>query len=139
VLEILNYLALEVAETLPVGVSAAPPGALLLRLVFDWDRMEAQGVSQRDAFAKLALAPETYGHEMLDMLQRMPTMAGAHLSPRSTAVRDLIPGMVLAEDLVRHNGVVILPRGFEIDRSLLDHVLTFAEDLEEETVKVFAR
>jgi hypothetical protein len=34
---------------------------------------------------------------------------------------------------------VILPRGFEIDRSLLDHVLTFAEDLEEETVKVFAR
>jgi hypothetical protein len=47
--------------------------------------------------------------------------------------------MILAEDLVRKNGVVILPRGFEIDRGLLDHVLAYANDFDGGTVKVFAR
>jgi hypothetical protein len=47
--------------------------------------------------------------------------------------------MVLADDLVRKSGVVILPRGFEVDRAILEHVLTYANEFGDATVKVRAR
>jgi hypothetical protein len=139
VVDILGYLALEAGGMLPADSTAAPPGALLLRLVFEWDRLEALGCTQRESFEKLAGSPELYGgQEMLDMLKQMPSVAGPKSGARATLVQQLVPGMVLAEDLVRANGVVILPRGFEIDRSLLDHVMTFAGDLKADTIKVFS-
>lgn len=139
VLEILRYLCLDMRGIVPNGSSAAPPGALLLRFVLQWDQLEAQGLGQTEAFARLATLEGPYDREMLEILKSMPPAASTLSSPRPTAVRNLTPGMVLAEDLVRNNGVVILPRGFEIDRSLLEHVLTYADDFEDETVKVFAR
>jgi CheY-like chemotaxis protein len=139
VLEILKHLALDVRGQLAPAPHAGPPGALLLRLVLDWDQWEARGSTHAEALARLAQSEDIYGAEMLRSLKDMPAPAGAHDAPHATKVRELLPGMVLAEDLVRKNGVVILPRGFEIDRSLLDHVLTHAGELGDGTVKVFAR
>jgi CheY-like chemotaxis protein len=136
VIEILKHLALEVRGTLPKGHKATPPGTMLLRLVFEWDRLEATGCSQREALAKLANSETQFDRETLEMLKTMPV--SPRLNSHPTSVRNLIPGMVLAEDLVCTNGIVILPRGFEIDRGLLDHVRTFAENLEDETVMVFS-
>jgi response regulator RpfG family c-di-GMP phosphodiesterase len=139
VLEILKYLALDARGQLPLGSTTGPPGALLLKLVLDWDRMEAQGCTHAEVIAGLARSEGTYGAELLVSLKDMPAAAGAQDAPHPTPVRSLLPGMILAEDLVRKNGVVILPRGFEIDRSLLDHVLAYAGEFGEGTVKVFAR
>jgi CheY-like chemotaxis protein len=139
VLEILKYLALEARGQLASSSNAGPPGALLLRLVLDWDQWEAQGCSHAEVLAKLAACEAIYGAEMLHALRDLPAPGGTQEAPQATPVRDLVPGMVLAEDLVRKNGVVILPRGFEIDRSLLEHVLAYASDFGDGTVKVFAR
>lgn len=139
VLDILKYLAAQIGGGVPSASAAAPPGALLLRMVLEWDALEARGYSQPDAFAALAKDNDVYDKEMLDTLRNMHD-AGAGGAPNTavaTAPRELKPGMVLAEDLVRKNGVVILPRGFEIDRGLLDHILTFADELKGGSVRVF--
>jgi CheY-like chemotaxis protein len=139
VLAILQYLTQQLRGQLPAGSNSAPPGAMLLRLILEWDQLEASGCSQAEALGRLSAQGGIYDQETLDALKRMPAPAAGPDAPRATAVRDLVPGMVLAEDLVRANGVMILPRGFEIDRGLLDHVLTFAGDFDGETVKVLAR
>jgi response regulator RpfG family c-di-GMP phosphodiesterase len=139
VLEILKYLAIETRGQLPSDLNAGPPGALLLRLALEWDQWEAQGSSHAEVLAKLTANEALYGSDTLNALKDMPAPAGTQAAPRPTPVRDLEPGMILAEDLVRKNGVVILPRGFEIDRGLLDHVLAYANDFDGGTVKVFAR
>ena len=139
VLDILKYLAAQIGGGVPSASAAAPPGALLLRMVLEWDALEARGYSQPDAFAALAKDNDVYDKEMLDTLRNMHD-AGAGGAPNTavaTAPRELKPGMILAEDLVRKNGVVILPRGFEIDRGLLDHILTFADELKGGSVRVF--
>ena len=108
--------------------------------MLEWDALEARGLSQPDAFAALAKDNDVYDKEMLDTLKNMHNAGGGGVAPScavATAPRELKPGMVLAEDLVRKNGVVILPRGFEIDRGLLDHILTFADELKGGSVRVY--
>jgi hypothetical protein len=138
VLEILKFLSEEMNGKPLMKSDSAPRGALLLRLVIDWDELESRGYGRDEALAKLAADAGQYEAELLNALGRLPATHSNHNSPGAMGLRDLKPGMVLAEDLVRANGVVILPRGFEIDRGLLDHILTFADDLKERTVRVFA-
>ena len=137
VLEILAALAGGIRGA-PASGRIVPPGALLLRIVLEWDALEAQGYTQSQALAKLRAADGAYDADLLDRLGAMLPVSGTQKSAVETAPRDLVAGMVLAEDLVRKNGVVILPRGFEIDRGLLDHIHTFADELKEGPVKVFA-
>jgi len=137
VLEIMAHLAAAIRGNPPSG-KTPPPGALLLRIVLEWDALEAQGYTQAQALAKLRDADGEFDAELLDRLGGMLPVAGTQSLAIETAPRDLVAGMVLAEDLVRKNGVVILPRGFEIDRGLLDHIHTFADELKEGPVRVFA-
>jgi response regulator RpfG family c-di-GMP phosphodiesterase len=137
VLEILAHLAGAIRGE-PVFGRTIPPGALLLRIVLEWDALEARGYTQAQALAKLRNADGEYDAELLERLGGMQPVAGNKSAAIETAPRDLVAGMVLAEDLVRKNGVVILPRGFEIDRGLLDHIHTFADELKEGPVRVFA-
>jgi CheY-like chemotaxis protein len=136
VLEIMAYLAAAIRGNPPSG-KTPPAGALLLRIVLEWDALEAQGYTQSQALAKLRDAGE-FDAELLERLGGMLPVTGTQSLAIETAPRDLVAGMVLAEDLVRKNGVVILPRGFEIDRGLLDHIHTFADELKEGPVRVFA-
>jgi response regulator RpfG family c-di-GMP phosphodiesterase len=137
VLEIMAHLAAAIRGNPPSG-KTPPPGALLLRIVLEWDALEAQGYTQAQALAKLRDADGEFDAELLDRLGGMLPVAGTQSLAIEKAPRDLVAGMVLAEDLVRKNGVVILPRGFEIDRGLLDHIHTFADELKEGPVRVFA-
>jgi CheY-like chemotaxis protein len=136
VLEIMAHLAGAIRGNPPSG-KTPPPGALLLRIVLEWDALEAQGYTQAQALAKLRDAGE-FDAELLERLGGMLPVTGTQSLAIETAPRDLVAGMVLAEDLVRKNGVVILPRGFEIDRGLLDHIHTFADELKDGPVRVFA-
>ncbi len=137
VLEILAHLAAGIRGTAPTG-KAIPPGALLLRIVLAWDALEAQGYTQAQALAKLRDADGEFDADLLIKLGGMLPVANTQSMAVETSPRDLVAGMVLAEDLVRKNGVVILPRGFEIDRGLLDHIHTFADELKDGPIRVFA-
>jgi CheY-like chemotaxis protein len=137
VLDILKYLT----ATLRGGVSAGaiPAGGALLRIVLEWDALEARGMTQAQVFEQLSASKEGYDGDLLAKLKGMVGASGAHSPVMAKSVRDLAPGMVLAQDLVRRNGVVILPRGFEIDRGLLEHIYSFAEELGDETIQVSTR
>jgi hypothetical protein len=137
VLEILKYLARETKLGKVGSNGSAPPGALLLKLVLRWEELEAQGLSQAEVFENLGKSNDGYDAEMLGALKNMPS-SGAAATSGAVAIMELKPGMVLAEDLLRKNGVVILPRGFEIDGSLLEHIRSFADEMKGGVVKVFA-
>jgi CheY-like chemotaxis protein len=138
VLEILRYLALEMRGQLRSDSLAGPPGAMLLRLVLDWDHWEAQGRIHSEIIEKLGSSRCPYDAELLNSIKAILGPDAASTS-QTIRVQELTPGMVLADDLVRKSGVVILPRGFEVDRAILEHVLTYAHEFGDATVKVRAR
>jgi hypothetical protein len=138
VLEILRYLALEMRGQLRSDCLVGPPGAMLLQLILDWDRWEAQGRVHSEIIEKLESSGRPYDAELLNSIKAIVGYDAASTS-QTIRIQELTPGMVLADDLVRKSGVVILPRGFEVDRAILEHVLTYATEFGDATVKVRAR
>jgi CheY-like chemotaxis protein len=138
VLEILKTLKTAMQDA-PLNAAADLPGAALLRIVLEWDALEARGLTQMQVFERLSASQGQFDAELLARLKGMVGAAGSQGSVISKSLRELAPGMVLAQDLVRKNGVVILPRGFEIDRGLLDHIHSFAAELGDDAIKVSTR
>jgi response regulator RpfG family c-di-GMP phosphodiesterase len=114
-------------------------GGRLLDIVFEWDALEAQGYGQAAALDKMSAVEGVYDAAIMSAAKSMIANSAARSSVAGVALRELAPGMVLAQDLVRKNGVVILPRGFEIDGGLLDHIRTFAGEFNDEPIRVATR
>ena len=137
VIDILKYVSSSIRGKLGMDPNKSPAGGKMLRIILDWDALEARGLGQAEALAKLSEEPATCDRELVEKLKILPALGGAQSSVVNIKVRDLKPGMVLSQDLVRKNGVVILPRGFEIDRGLLAHIHAFAGgELQESSVSV---
>jgi FixJ family two-component response regulator len=109
-------------------VGKASVEARLLQAVVDLDSLEAQGRSLRQSFESLTEREAVYGK---DVLRALHAVANDPTEFNLTSVETdrLRHGMVLAEDLKTLAGVLILPRGFEINSGTLDHVLNFKKQL----------
>lgn len=102
--------------------AARIPDARLLRAVIDLDRLESNGLSPRQALDELAKKPNVYGLDALEALER-GVATSKEADEATCSPRELIAGMVLAEDLNTTDGLLLLPRGFEITRNALDSLL----------------
>lgn len=96
--------------------------ARLLRAVIDLDALESTGQSPRQALATMRQRESTYGTAILDALAEL-----VHEIPQKDVAAfrpaDLKVGMVLAEDLRTTDGLLLLPRGFELTRSSCVHIV----------------
>jgi CheY-like chemotaxis protein len=105
--------------------------ARLLHAVIDLEALESSGQSLRQAVAHMRQRERVYGAATLDALSEMIDVAPER---DVSAVRpaDLKAGMVLAEDLRTTDGLLLLPRGFELTRSSCVHIVDrFAHGLPE--------
>jgi hypothetical protein len=106
------------------GERSTACGVLLAAL--DMDTLEARGYTAEQALQTLRQKKGTYGEPVLSALARMHQAPGEFRTV-SVTVDKLADGMVLCEDLRTSDGVVIVPRGFAIDRSSREHVMSFAD------------
>ena len=120
-----------------VSLGAADPAAGVLLAAIDVDTLEAQGFDAAETLRALAKNPDVYGAQTLEALRRVKA-APRELRTLTTTVDELVDGMVLCEDLETANGVVILPRGFSINRSSREHIRNYAEELGSVSIKVRA-
>lgn len=115
--------------------------ARLLRAAAEFEELVALGAEADQARA--ALADPTRGHD--SRVVHAVASAGAELhrtTLQAVPVGELVPGMVLAEDLrTMGRGRVILKRGLEITESSLERLLNYeaAGLLQKETVRVFRK
>lgn len=115
------------------GERSAACGVLFAAI--DMDTLEARGYTAEQALQTLGAKKATYGELTLTALRRLHEAPGA---VRTTVVTidKLADGMVLCEDLRTADGVVIVPRGFAIDRGAREHIAIFAEGLEKKPITV---
>jgi CheY-like chemotaxis protein len=119
--------------------NAARPSedARLLQAVIDLDALEAQGRSLRTSVDMLSSRKDVYGAEVLAALRAIANDR-SELQAFDVEVTRLREGMILAEDLKTTAGVLIVPRGFELNHSSLEHILNFQKQLVS-SVRVFER
>jgi CheY-like chemotaxis protein len=136
VIAILQYLAKGTGQGTAESTTVTREGRLM-RIVLEWDLMEARGYSKPQALQ--AMSEEgTFDNELLNELGATGDAARYATSTVAVLPSDFLPGMILAQDLVRPSGAVLLPRGFEIEVGFIDHIKTFAQELDSCPVNVFA-
>ena len=97
-----------------------PLGARMLRLLLDYDRLEASGAPAPEALGTLAQRTGVYDPELLEHLRAM-------LGTRTEEVRELPlaklrPGMVFAADVRSRTNTLLVARGQTVTQGIIERM-----------------
>jgi response regulator RpfG family c-di-GMP phosphodiesterase len=106
--------------------AAMSMGGKLLNLAQAYDDLLQQGLGKDDAAARLSQERKRYGEELLSALGRMVLRQDGY-SLRQVQREELVPGMVLAEDLRTHRGALMLAKGLELSGYMLERLACLAK------------
>jgi CheY-like chemotaxis protein len=109
--------------------------ARLLHAVIDLEALESSGQSLRQAVTSMKQREAVYGTATLDALTALVEDA-PEIDVAACRPVDLKVGMVLAEDLKTTDGLLLLPRGFELTRSSCVHIVERFKHCLPERIKV---
>lgn len=101
------------------GVSQTDLGAQILKVAVDLDEQMAVGQSFQKAWRKMMSKAGIYNPEVLDALMTLQTDKAEEERLMSTTVDALGAGMMAAEDICSHDGLVLVPKGQEITYPVL--------------------
>jgi response regulator RpfG family c-di-GMP phosphodiesterase len=103
-----------------------PAGARLLRVLFDYDQLEAAEHQRFEIFKILRGRQGQYDSAIVDAweatLNRQADVAGV----QTLRLADLRPGMVLATDLKTASGTLLMTRGHELTAGSLERLRNFS-------------
>jgi hypothetical protein len=126
-LEPVRHILAEQNEGFDRSMSADHPwGARLLKLVLDWDALEAQGLPRETALQKLHDRDAAYDPDLLRVLRDVVTAAPETVHARELSLRDVQPGMIFASDVTTRAGVLLIARGQEVTESLVERIRNFS-------------
>lgn len=109
------------ADEEAIGGGPVPAGAKILRLVTDFDELEAQGVDPDTSLAMLRGRGGTYDPLLVE---KLAALRGATASTivAELDLDEIEPGMVFADDVRTPAGALLIPRGYEATPQLLDRL-----------------
>jgi HD-GYP domain-containing protein (c-di-GMP phosphodiesterase class II) len=101
-----------------------PLGARILKVVLDFDALEFSGSSKAKALDQLKQRSGWYDPKVLTALEMLIGIE-AKYQVRSVNVRDLEETMILAEDVKTVMGLLLISKGQEVSRPLLERLKNF--------------
>ena len=106
-----------------------PLGARILRALVDLRRWEDSGLTTEKAVMKLREDPRAYDAEVIRRLDLFVEDPDAHklVEVEERYVEDLIPGMVLATDVLSDEKVSLIAKGTALTPVLVERLRNFAE------------
>jgi response regulator RpfG family c-di-GMP phosphodiesterase len=115
-----------------------PLGARLLKVVLDFDLLEAQGLSAELALDTMRGREGWYDPTVLEALVDSLGSAGAGAEVRELALKNVRRGMTFAEDVTTRGGLLLIARGQEVTEGLIERIHNFSPTLGvREPVRVF--
>lgn len=104
-----------------------PLGARILKLVLDFDTLEAKGVSKLDALKRLKHKAEWYDPVILNALEEILGIDKVvSFDVREVSFRDLSCDMVLGQDVTTKNELLLVSKGQEVNMALLQRLKNFS-------------
>lgn len=102
-------------------------GAKIIRVVLDYDRQLNTGIPSQVAYRELMKNSNWYDTSVLVALQKMIEESVEDRVSKSLNIKELKPGMFLAEALTSTRGELLLAAGQEITLSLMLRLNNFAD------------
>ncbi|MFH1410383.1 MAG: HD domain-containing phosphohydrolase [Patescibacteria group bacterium] len=117
-----------------------PLGARILKVVLDFDTLEAGGTPKKIALKQLKQRAGWYDPAVLNALEEI---LGVKTMPlydvRMVTVKELISDMVLGQDVKTTDGLLLVTKGQEVNLALIQRLKTFTDTVGlEEPFRVYA-
>jgi response regulator RpfG family c-di-GMP phosphodiesterase len=115
---------------------ATPLGARVLKIVGDYDALEASGLEPDAAVGTLKARRGRYDPKLLDVFVRLKTDA----TPRGLSelgLASIRPGMFLAKGVTSTSGLLLVARGQEVNVGLLHRLRNLPKGTVREPITVF--
>lgn len=107
---------------------AIPIGARILHVAIHFDNHVAAGKNRRQALTELLRRRSAYDPEVLEALEAV-VRAESTYEVQAVPLRDLEPGMLLAEDVTTTNGLLVIAKGQDVTPSLKTRLANFARTM----------
>ena len=104
-----------------------PVGARILKVVLDFDTLQAPGGTQDEALATMRQRDGWYDPVVLVALENVVGVEGEH-DVESVDIKALKPGMVLTEDVRTASGLLLISRGQEVSATIIERLRYAAKD-----------
>jgi hypothetical protein len=105
-------------------------------LGLEFDALISRGESPETAIATLGARWGPKNSSMLAHLAALQGMTDSGPQLREIRLREVVPGMILMDDLRTDLGTLLVSRGYEISHSFIDRMRNFGPGLLEEPVRV---
>jgi DNA-binding response OmpR family regulator len=103
----------------------AERGSCMLKTAQELDRRTLRGIPFQSACDQLRSAPATYPTTLLDSL-RDYSPSRVHFEIKRLAAQQLLPGMILEDDVVTEDGMTVISKGTTLSVTLVERVRNFA-------------
>ncbi len=103
-----------------------PLGGRMLKVVLDYDAIEASGAQMADAIERLKSTPEKYDPQVLAAFEAS-MQADEGLVVSTVSIMQLDDSMVVAEDLKTAEGVLLIAKGQETTLSVRRHLQKYRD------------
>lgn len=105
-------------------------GAQLLRVVNDFDQYVSGGMNYQQAITRLRNAGDEYNQHMIDALENLQKTGDDAVRPiKRLPLKQLAVGMLVLENITAKNGLLIVPKGYEITYPSLIMIQNFARGI----------
>jgi response regulator RpfG family c-di-GMP phosphodiesterase len=103
-----------------------PVGARILKIVLDFDVLEAQGNAAGVALDTMRGRTGWYDPRLVDVFASLRGSAVKEHEIREIPLRLVSSGMTFAEDVRTAAGALLLPRGYQVTEGLVERIRNFA-------------
>jgi hypothetical protein len=127
--------------TRPPGLKDPPSAEIaenanVLMSVLEFDALISRGESPERAIATLGARWGARNSSMLAHLAALQGMTDSGPQLREVRLSDVVPGMILMDDLRTDLGTLLVSQGYEISHSFIDRIRNFGPGLLEGRVRV---
>ncbi|HTV56436.1 MAG TPA: HD domain-containing phosphohydrolase [Terriglobia bacterium] len=106
-----------------------PWGARALKIVFDFDLLESQGLPAQEAFSVLHARAGWYDPSILKVMTQVYRVEATGAQMKQVTLRDVRPGMEFAEDVKTTRGLLLIARGQKVTPGLMERISNFPPTL----------
>lgn len=103
-------------------------GVQLLSAAMEYDAHIQNGLTEGAAIAEMRFAGVTHSEDIMRALDRMAVAAGGYLE-RTLLVKELVSGVILADDLYSSDGRLLLTEGTELSLAARTRINQYADHI----------
>jgi hypothetical protein len=137
-MQILAAIKWDDAKLAHLGEGTIGTGARILGVVLEYFALVSQGTSKNAALQALRARTTRYGAKVLEKLEACPSLSDVGEEFRELPLRDVMPGMTILQEIRTQQGMMLVPKGFEVTKSFLDRISQLAPELLSELVRIRA-